>query len=160
MKLKDNIKYFRKKAGMTQNDLAAKMKMKQYNISDYEIGRIEPSIDTLIKFANVFGVSIDFLVGKKKTPVMDDQEEKDEESILQEIKADPDLIQLYMLIGKKSGKDKKRLFQILKSAIDVFDIKDEDANEEKAEVEDGAIPLSGAPVLCKPDSAAVRAQKQ
>src|SRR5574344_1667507 len=115
MKLKDNIKYFRKKAGMTQNDLAAKMKMKQYNISDYEIGRIEPSIDTLIKFANVFGVSIDFLVGKKKTPVMDDQEEKDEEGILQEIKADPDLIQLYLLIGKKSGKDKKRLFQILKS---------------------------------------------
>ena len=65
MKLKDNLRYLRKKAGMTQGDLAKKLHIKQYNISDYEIGRIEPSIDNLCKMADVFHVSIDYLVGRR-----------------------------------------------------------------------------------------------
>lgn len=65
MKLKDNLRYLRKKAGMTQADLAKKLHIKQYNISDYEIGRIEPSIENLCKIADVFHVSIDFLVGRR-----------------------------------------------------------------------------------------------
>ena len=65
MKLKDNLRYLRKKAGMTQADLAKKLHVRQYNISDYEIGRIEPSIETLCKMADIFHVSIDYLVGRR-----------------------------------------------------------------------------------------------
>lgn len=66
MKLKDNLKALRKKANLTQSDLARRLHIKQYNVSDYEIGRIEPSIQTLIKYADIFNVSIDFLVGRKE----------------------------------------------------------------------------------------------
>ena len=65
MKLKDNLKFLRRKAGLTQAELAKKMHLKQYNISDYEIGRIEPNIAKLVHFADIFNVSLDTLVGKK-----------------------------------------------------------------------------------------------
>ena len=65
MKLKDNLKFLRKKAGLTQAELAKKMHLKQYNISDYEIGRIEPNIAKLVHFADIFNVSLDTLVGRK-----------------------------------------------------------------------------------------------
>ena len=65
MKLKDNLRFLRRKAGLTQAELAKKMHLRQYNISDYEIGRIEPNIQTLIRFADIFDVSLDFLVGRK-----------------------------------------------------------------------------------------------
>ncbi len=65
MKLKENLRFLRRKAGLTQAELAKKMHLRQYNISDYEIGRIEPNIQTLMRFADVFNVSLDFLVGRK-----------------------------------------------------------------------------------------------
>ena len=65
MKLKDNLKFLRRKAGLTQAELAKKMHLKQYNISDYEIGRIEPNIAKLVHFADIFNVSLDTLVGGK-----------------------------------------------------------------------------------------------
>lgn len=82
MKLKENLKFLRKKAGMTQAELAKKLHVKQYNISDYEIGRIEPNIATLTKIADVFQVSIDFLVGRrvKDTSLQDESLEAFDES--------------------------------------------------------------------------------
>ena len=65
MKLKDNLKFLRRKAGLTQAELAKKMHLKQYNSSDYEIGRIEPNIAKLVHFADIFNVSLDTLVGRK-----------------------------------------------------------------------------------------------
>ena len=65
MKLKENLKFLRRNAGYTQTELAKKMHLRQYNISDYEIGRIEPNIQTLIKFADIFNVSVDFIIGRK-----------------------------------------------------------------------------------------------
>ena len=65
MKLKDNLKFLRRKAGLTQAELAKKMHLKQYNISDYEIGRTEPNIAKLVHFADIFNVSLDTLVGRK-----------------------------------------------------------------------------------------------
>ena len=69
MKLKDNLRFLRRKAGLTQAELAKKMHLRQYNISDYEIGRIEPNIQTLIRFADIFDVSLDFLVGRKQESI-------------------------------------------------------------------------------------------
>lgn len=64
MKLNESIRKLRREKGMTQAELAKKMHLKQYNISDYEIGRIEPNVSTLIRLADVFGVSMDELFGK------------------------------------------------------------------------------------------------
>lgn len=75
MKLKENLRFLRKKSGLTQAELAKKMHIQQYNISDYEIGRIEPNIQTLLRFADIFNVSVDFLVGRKTKDIHEENEE-------------------------------------------------------------------------------------
>lgn len=79
MKLKDNLKDLRKKANLTQEELARKMHVRQYNISDYEIGRIEPNVQALIKLADIYNTSIDYLVGrtKRREKFVQNKESKD-----------------------------------------------------------------------------------
>ncbi len=86
MKLKDNIKALRKRDNLTQGDLARKLHIKQYNISDYEIGRIEPSITTLTKMAEIFNVSTDYLLGRKsKDEQLEEEKPEQTDKYLAEI---------------------------------------------------------------------------
>lgn len=58
-----NIKYLRKNAGMTQEQLAEKIGMDQKQVSRIEGGHARARLPTYLQIANVFGVSIDhFLV--------------------------------------------------------------------------------------------------
>lgn len=55
-KLKHNIKICRKKLGLTQVELSIQADVSSYYISDIEIGRGNPSLDTLCKIANALKV--------------------------------------------------------------------------------------------------------
>lgn len=57
------LKEIRIKRGLTQKDLSEKLKIKQNTISGYEIGVANPSIENLIKIADILDVSIDTLLG-------------------------------------------------------------------------------------------------
>ncbi len=56
------IAALRKAAGMNQTQLAQILKISSSAVGMYEQGRREPSLDTLAAIADIFGVSIDFLV--------------------------------------------------------------------------------------------------
>lgn len=58
------IEELRKKMGLSQEDLAKKLNMTQQRISAYEKGKREPDLETLKLFADFFGVSTDYLLGK------------------------------------------------------------------------------------------------
>ncbi len=64
MSLKENIKYLRKQAGLTQSELAEKIGVKRPVIGAYEEGRAEPRIPTLRLLAGFFEVSIDALLDR------------------------------------------------------------------------------------------------
>ncbi|NFS12837.1 helix-turn-helix transcriptional regulator [Clostridium botulinum] len=64
--LGDNIKELRIKKGLTQEELGKMLNKTKNNISQYETGKREPDIDTLIKLSNLFSVSINRLVGKEE----------------------------------------------------------------------------------------------
>lgn len=49
---------------ITRKDLATALNISISTLGMYEQGRREPNIDMLIKMANFFDVSIDFLVGR------------------------------------------------------------------------------------------------
>lgn len=49
---------------MTQEELATKIGMKKSTVSLYESGRRQPEYETLIKIADVFGVTLDGLFGR------------------------------------------------------------------------------------------------
>ncbi len=58
------LKELRKENSLTQKQLAQKLLLTQASLSDWEIGKVQPSIEVLIKLADFFEVSIDFLVGR------------------------------------------------------------------------------------------------
>ena len=49
---------------ITRKDLASALSISVSTLGMYEQGRREPNIDMLIKMANFFDVSLDFLVGR------------------------------------------------------------------------------------------------
>lgn len=59
-----NLKKLRKEKGISQLKLAMDLNMTQNTISRYETGEREPGINELIKIADYFDVSIDYLVGR------------------------------------------------------------------------------------------------
>lgn len=54
------IKILRKTRGLTQQQLADKLKIKRATISNYEIGRRSPHIKELEEIAEVLGVGLDY----------------------------------------------------------------------------------------------------
>ena len=59
------IKELRKKNNKTQHEIAEFLNTTQTTYSKYELGVHEPSIDTLCKLADYYGVSIDYLLGRE-----------------------------------------------------------------------------------------------
>ena len=57
-----NLKYLRKKKGLTQLQLRSDLGFTRSTWSNYENGLTNPSIDDLVAFSNFFGVSLDELI--------------------------------------------------------------------------------------------------
>lgn len=55
---------------MSQVALAMALSMSQNSISRYETGEREADYETLIAFADYFGVSLDYLLGRTDNPAM------------------------------------------------------------------------------------------
>ncbi len=53
----------RKKLGLSQEELATRLKVSQKSISKYECGTRRPSYETLLEMSKLFNVSIDYLLG-------------------------------------------------------------------------------------------------
>jgi len=58
-----NIRLLRDEHGVSQLKLAESIGMSQQSINGYENSYIEPDITTLIKIADYFNTSVDFIVG-------------------------------------------------------------------------------------------------
>ncbi len=64
------IRELRKARRITQLKMALDLDMSQNTISRYESGEREPGIAELIRIADYFRVSIDYLVGRTDDPAM------------------------------------------------------------------------------------------
>ena len=62
------LKEIRRNKGISQLKLAMDLNTSQNTISRYETGEREPGINELIKIADYFNVSIDYLVGRTDNP--------------------------------------------------------------------------------------------
>lgn len=59
----ERIRFFRKKQGLTQDDLAHKMGIKRGTLAQYESNRRNPKLETLEKISGALGVEIGRLCG-------------------------------------------------------------------------------------------------
>lgn len=71
MNLGEIIRSLRATNGMTQKELADKLSISPSTIGMYEQGRREPDLDTISKIANVFNVTVGYLVGTEKSGGID-----------------------------------------------------------------------------------------
>ena len=58
------LKYYRKREGLTQEELAARLGVRKSTICNYENGYSQPTIATLQLLAEFFHISLDVLMGK------------------------------------------------------------------------------------------------
>lgn len=58
------LRELREKKGITQQQLAATLNLSKNAISHYEKGINMPNLDTVQKIADVFNVSVDYLLGR------------------------------------------------------------------------------------------------
>lgn len=64
----NRIRFLRLKHGLKQEDFARKIQVSQSSLSGYENEKFEPDYKTLLKIADYFGVSADYLLGKSPSP--------------------------------------------------------------------------------------------
>ena len=64
MTVGERIRILRKEAGLTQKQLGEKLGVSASMIGQYETNSRKPKLETLIKIADYFGVSIDYFVGR------------------------------------------------------------------------------------------------
>ena len=62
----ENIRNLREDNDKLQIELADYLSVKQTTYSKYELGKINIPVDVLIKLADYYDVSIDYLVGRTK----------------------------------------------------------------------------------------------
>lgn len=60
----NRVRYLREQRGMKQSDLGKLLNVKDAAISKYESGKVPMTGDTLIKIAEIFGVTVDYLLGR------------------------------------------------------------------------------------------------
>lgn len=64
----NRIKMLRETAGLSQFGLGKILDVHPATISNYETGKREPELSTLIKMAEYFNVTLDFLTGRDEMP--------------------------------------------------------------------------------------------
>ena len=62
----ENIRNLREDHDKLQIELAAYLNVKQTTYSKYELGKINIPVEVLIKLADFYEVSLDYLVGRSK----------------------------------------------------------------------------------------------
>ncbi len=62
------LKFLREKKGLTQQRLAIELNMNQNTVSRYESGKRQADYTTLIKIADYFDVSLDYLLERTDNP--------------------------------------------------------------------------------------------
>lgn len=58
------LRELREKRGLTLEQVAEALGLRNQYVSNYELGKRKPDYDTLSKFADFYGVSVDYLLGR------------------------------------------------------------------------------------------------
>ena len=74
----EKIQYFRKKSGLSQEELGSKLLVSRQTVSLWEMDKTLPTVDNLLRLKEIFGVSVDELLDTRVAP--EEQEENAEEA--------------------------------------------------------------------------------
>ncbi|ANE46400.1 XRE family transcriptional regulator [Paenibacillus swuensis] len=105
------IHNLRERRGLTQEELSNRLGISRAALSHYETNRREPDYETLTKIADLFDVSIDYLIGRTHNP--NNTLEPEVREFVDELElSDEELLKKYSLTidGMKLTKDEAKRF--------------------------------------------------
>jgi transcriptional regulator with XRE-family HTH domain len=105
MGLSNNLKSLRKKKGWSQTQLAEQIGSHLSHINRIETGKYNPSLDVVQKLANVFDVTIDYLIS--------DTDEDFKEVRIE----DKELMERVKLIDSLDAEDRTALIRVIDSML-------------------------------------------
>ena len=112
-----NLEELRVNSGLTQKELAKLLNITNKAYWSYESGRTEPNIETLIKIADYFDVSLDYLCGRQnKNLLFIDSltpQKKELINLIKELDDDETLIAIGM-IARLANKPIEEIMQKIK----------------------------------------------
>ncbi len=104
----DRITQLRKKNGIKQSDLAEKLGVAPNQISKYENGYSNPTLESLAQMAELFNTTTDYLLGLSNVPHPGEEPDADADLTQEEIDW------LALLRAHSSG-DRRRLFTVIEA---------------------------------------------
>lgn len=102
MNFSDRLKELRQSYGLSQSQLAQKLKISKSSVNMYERGEREPGLEVLENIADFFNVDMNYLLGKSDV--------SSRYSIYD--------LQFNALLSTMSEQDKEWLLNVIKSVID------------------------------------------
>jgi transcriptional regulator with XRE-family HTH domain len=121
MTVGENIKMYRKKAKLTQSELAQRANMSRSYLADVERDRYNPSVDTLKSIASALDVPVSALIGEddykksdqdSKLPELTEKDERDIAKDLQRIMDNLESSEGLMYDGEPMDEETKELIKI------------------------------------------------
>lgn len=110
MTLSESLKRFRSDFNLSQKNVAERLGIKQQQYYRYETGETVPAVSFIVKLADAFDVSTDYLLGRRDTP-------KPNEVGVEEVRA------------------AREFKKALKKFIEVDDMKGGDSNDRAREIQ-------------------------
>lgn len=104
--LHDRIKYLCQKNGVTITKLESDLGFGNTSIKKWR-NDVSPSVDKIVKVANYFNVSTDYLLGKSDTPLT-----------ASDILSDEDIISLQRARERMTITDREKMMQMLRIGFD------------------------------------------
>ena len=78
--LSENIRFLRTNAGINQITFADRMGVTKQCVSNWENDNVQPSIEMLVKIADYFNVTTDYLLGRDEKRLIDVSHLTDEQT--------------------------------------------------------------------------------
>ncbi len=106
----ERLKYLRNSKKLTQKELAEKLGLNNTStISKYESGDATPSFEIIDKIADLFGVSVDYLMGRT------DETGDETESLLENLRTNPEYKILFDIYKTATPAEIRQLIAIHKA---------------------------------------------
>ena len=71
MMFNDNLNKYRKQKGLSQEELAFRLGVSRQSVSKWESGQSTPELERIIEIADLFGISLDELIGHESNDYID-----------------------------------------------------------------------------------------
>lgn len=109
----DTLARLRRERGLTQAELAARLGISKSAVSMYERGNREPELDLLEKMADVFGVSVNALLGRAEDELVNADPALTE--YLEQLRDRPELRMLFSLTKNATKEDVEAAVKIIEA---------------------------------------------